>query len=134
MLTSRVSLDAFPWTRVSWVFLQVAQEKQCEEETAGRRELLARLKDDMEVLGKSIGAERRTAKRLAQDQAAAAGGTSDGMPQVLDYVAQKAEMFDLASVLKTWEKKVAIMEMAAKRVRSLKRSQREQQRQGTMGR
>eukprot|EP00613_Pedinella_sp_CCMP2098_P000327 CAMPEP_0171626648 /NCGR_PEP_ID=MMETSP0990-20121206/20191_1 /TAXON_ID=483369 /ORGANISM="non described non described, Strain CCMP2098" /LENGTH=104 /DNA_ID=CAMNT_0012194131 /DNA_START=170 /DNA_END=485 /DNA_ORIENTATION=+ len=54
----------------------------------------------------------------------AGGGASDGVPQVLDYVAQKAEMFDLQQVLKTWDRKLEIMEMAAKRAKQLKRQQR----------
>ena len=54
--------------------------------------------------------EQRARKRLGQQQAEA----SD-MPQILDYVGQKAEMYELHDNLRNWEREVEIMEMAAKR-------------------
>ena len=44
------------------------------------------------------------------------------MPQILDYVGQKAEMYELHDNLRNWERKVEIMEMAAKRARKLERT------------
>ena len=41
------------------------------------------------------------------------------MPQILDYVGQKKEMYELDQNLRNWERKVEIMEMAAKRARKL---------------
>ena len=38
------------------------------------------------------------------------------MPDVSDYILQKKEMYELEGSLKNWQKKVDIMEMAAKRV------------------
>ena len=61
--------------------------------------------------------EQRARKRLGQQQAEA----SD-MPQILDYVGQKAEMYELHDNLRNWERKVEIMEMAAKRARKLERT------------
>ena len=43
------------------------------------------------------------------------------MLQVLDYVSQKAELYELQDALRNWERKVEIMEMAAKRARNLRR-------------
>lgn len=40
------------------------------------------------------------------------------MPDVEDYIEQKRQMYDLDSKLKTWIKKVEIMEMAAKKARA----------------
>ncbi len=40
------------------------------------------------------------------------------MPNVGDYILQKKEMYELELALKNWQKKVEIMEMAAKRARS----------------
>ena len=37
------------------------------------------------------------------------------MPQMLDYVGQNAEMYELHDNLRNWEREVEIMEMAAKR-------------------
>lgn len=41
------------------------------------------------------------------------------MPEVGDYILQKKEMYALESALQNWQKKVEIMEMAAKRAKSL---------------
>lgn len=43
------------------------------------------------------------------------------MPQVLDYVTQKAEMYDLERQLNAWGRKVEIAEMEAKRYAQLTR-------------
>ena len=40
------------------------------------------------------------------------------MPDIEDYIEQKREMYDLASTLKTWAKKVEIIEMAAKKAQA----------------
>lgn len=42
-----------------------------------------------------------------------------GMPQVLDYVKQKAEMYELQNALRNWERKVEIATMGAKRAKAL---------------
>lgn len=46
------------------------------------------------------------------------------MPQVLDYVQQKAEMYDLERQAAGWERKVEIAEMEARRYASLARKTR----------
>mmetsp|Transcript_65842 Transcript_65842/g.123180 ORF Transcript_65842/g.123180 Transcript_65842/m.123180 type:complete len:378 (+) Transcript_65842:54-1187(+) len=121
----------------------VADEVQATVDSQGRTDLLAKINADIEKVTSSLVTERKISKRLASDSAAAVattssstsggggagaggagGGASDGVPQVLDYVAQKAEMFDLQQVLKTWDRKLEIMEMAAKRAKQLKRQQR----------
>ena len=66
-----------------------------------------------------IVSEKRTKKRLGQQQA-----ESNEMPQILDYVGQKAEFLDLQQALKNWERKLDIMEMAAKRARTVRKMQR----------
>ena len=43
---------------------------------------------------------------------------SSEMPEIQDYILQKKEMYQLESMLKNWQKKVDIMEMAAKKSRS----------------
>ena len=113
----------------------VGSEASAVSESAARHQLLAKIQLDAEKVVRAVASERKIAKRLAADGAQAAssapsgGGdhsNGSGVPQVLDYVAQKAEMFDLEQVLKTWERKVEIMEMAAKRVKVLKRQQAQQ--------
>jgi hypothetical protein len=98
----------------------ITGEEECRRETAARKSLCVKLRAAVDQVCASIEAERRSAKRLVQDTAGSATG-NEGAPQVLDYVAQKAEMFELQQVLKTWERKVELMEMAAKRTRALKK-------------
>jgi len=97
----------------------LAEDTQCAKDMELRQGLVAKLDKDMGKVAAQVAAERKTAKRLAQDTAS--GSEGSGMPQVLDYVGQKAELFELSQVLQTWERKVEIMEMAAKKTRSLKR-------------
>ena len=37
------------------------------------------------------------------------------MPNIQDYIIQKKEMYELETILKNWQKKVDIMEMAARK-------------------
>ena len=86
-----------------------------------RTELLRKLRDDYSTVTGEIVSEKRTKKRLGQQQA-----ESNEMPQILDYVGQKAEFLDLQQALKNWERKLEIMEMAAKRARAMRKMQRTQ--------
>lgn len=88
-------------------------------EIAARKEQLRKVRDDTAAVNTEIAAERRGRKRLGQQQAE----TTD-MPSTLDYVEQKAQMYDLQSMLRNWERKVEIMEMAAKRARTVARKSR----------
>jgi chromosome segregation ATPase len=92
----------------------LSESESLQKEIAARSEQLRKVREDNAAVGGDISTEQRARKRLGQQQAE----TSD-MPQVLDYVAQKAEMYDLHDNLRNWERKVEIMEMAAKRARKL---------------
>jgi len=92
----------------------LSESESLQKEIAARTEQLRKVREDNAAVGGDISTEQRARKRLGQQQAE----TSD-MPQVLDYVAQKAEMYDLHDNLRNWERKVEIMEMAAKRARKL---------------
>jgi hypothetical protein len=46
----------------------------------------------------------------------------EGMPHVLDYVAQKAEMYEMEATVKNMQRKIEIAEMAAKRRRAQRRA------------
>eukprot|EP00743_Colponemidia_sp_Colp-15_P001449 GILK01001588.1.p1 GENE.GILK01001588.1~~GILK01001588.1.p1 ORF type:complete len:344 (+),score=82.85 GILK01001588.1:66-1097(+) len=46
---------------------------------------------------------------------------SPEMPQVLDYVNQKAEKYDLEVAVKSWERKLEIVEISAKRAKTILR-------------
>ena len=50
--------------------------------------------------------------------------SQSNMPQVLDYVQQKADMYDLERSVSSWRRKVEIAEMEAKRYTGLAQKQR----------
>mmetsp|Transcript_35804 Transcript_35804/g.82925 ORF Transcript_35804/g.82925 Transcript_35804/m.82925 type:complete len:353 (-) Transcript_35804:181-1239(-) len=98
-----------------------------QREIKSRTDLLAKVRDDNRQVSADIANDRRSRKRLSQQQSE----TAD-MPQVLDYVSQKAELYELQDALANWERKVEIMEMAAKRARSLRRLQSQSFTEGMM--
>ena len=98
-----------------------------QREIKSRTDLLAKVSDDNRQVSADIANDRRSRKRLSQQQSE----TAD-MPQVLDYVSQKAELYELQDALANWERKVEIMEMAAKRARSLRRLQSQSFTEGMM--
>lgn len=68
------------------------------------------------AVSKEVNGEIRQRDRLKQAIEEAA---MSSMPHVEDYIMQKKELYELQSQLKNWQKKVDIMEMAAKRTRAL---------------
>jgi len=90
------------------------------KDTENRRVLLKKVRQDNITVGQEIAADRKMKKKLSQQQT-----DTSNMPQVLDYVNQKAEMYELDSAIKNWERKVEIMEMAAKRARMLQKLNRQ---------
>jgi len=95
----------------------LSESDSLQKEIGARAETLRKVRDDNVAVGGDIALEQRARKRLGQQQAE----TSD-MPQILDYVGQKKEMYELDQNLRNWERKVEIMEMAAKRARKLERT------------
>lgn len=77
---------------------------------------LSKLELENKRVGKDVKLERRQRNRLRQQIEEAAE-----MPLVEDYINQKREMYALESSLKNWRKKLEILEMEAKRTRSLAR-------------
>jgi hypothetical protein len=84
--------------------------EQATAEIGARKELLERLRLDINRVGAEIVKEKRQGRRLAE-----AADKSDDMPHVLDYVAQKAEMYELKAAIKDWSRKVEIAAISAKR-------------------
>ena len=74
-----------------------------QREIKSRTDLLAKVRDDNAQVSADIANDRRSRKRLSQQQSE----TAD-MPQVLDYVSQKAELYELQDALANWERKVCV--------------------------
>jgi len=90
------------------------EAKSLEDEINERKAMLAKTERDiLKVVEEKENARKENKKLRAQSR----GGGSD-MPQVVDYVNQKAEQYELEAHKKNWERKLEISEMAAKRIRT----------------
>jgi len=90
------------------------EAKSLEDEINERKAMLAKTENDIvKVVEEKENARKENKKLRAQSR----GGGSD-MPQVVDYVNQKAEQYELEAHKKNWERKLEISEMAAKRIRA----------------
>ncbi|CAE7766357.1 CCDC113, partial [Symbiodinium microadriaticum] len=83
-------------------------------ETSSKAHLLHKLSQEVNKVNKEVTMDKRAKNKLRQqiDEASE-------MPNVEDYIMQKRSMYDLQNTLKNWEKKVEILEMAAKKSRTL---------------
>ena len=91
---------------------EMAQSNSLDKDIKLRKDQLARVRDELDILREEIAQAKKIKKRLNQEEnAAAAGGeeTNSGMPHILDYVAQKAELYRLNDAVKNWSKKVRTM-------------------------
>ncbi|KAJ1618271.1 hypothetical protein T492DRAFT_604584 [Pavlovales sp. CCMP2436] len=73
-------------------------------EIAQRNEAIAKITDEISKL------EKKHAEQFNRKLKHETGGENN-MPQVLDYVAQKAELYELEKEIKNWERKVEIAEI-----------------------
>lgn len=94
--------------------LQVEDAEWLKNEVASRKAQLAKLEVENKKVARGVILEGRSKNKLRQ-----AIEEAQEMPEVGDYILQKKEAYELEAVLKNWRKKVDIMEMAAKRTRSL---------------
>lgn len=85
-----------------------------EREISTRREQLHKVHHGIESVTCEIAVELRGKTLLGQQQA-----ENTDIPSTLDYIEQKALMYDLQCTLCNWERKVEIMEMGARRSRTL---------------
>ena len=89
------------------------------KEIKTRTDQLSKLDEDINQVSIDLSSESRLRKKLAQSNS-----DSSGMPQILDYVRQKAEMYELEENMKNWERKVEIAEMASKKAKQKMRASR----------
>ena len=91
-----------------------AESEWLKRETSKRKETLAKISEEIsrvELEKEHAARADRKMRRETQSQS--------NMPQVLDYVQQKAEMYDLEKAVSAWQRKVEIAEVEAKRHHSL---------------
>eukprot|EP00937_MAST-01D_sp_MAST-1D-sp2_P002263 g2263.t1 len=91
-------------------------------ELASRTALCGKVRKEARRVGAEAGKANRLNRSLRAAEEAALG-----MPQVVDYVQQKAEAYELQTAVKNWERKLAIAEMAHRRLRADVRAARAEQ-------
>jgi hypothetical protein len=85
-------------------------------ETTGRKELLAKISEEITRVEQEKEQAARQDRKLRREE-----NTESNMPQVLDYVQQKAEVYELEKSLNAWKRKVDIGEMEMKRYTAIAR-------------
>jgi len=92
--------------------------KKIEDEIKERKAMLAKTEHDIVKVVEEKEAARKEHKKLRTQSR-----QTPEMPQVVDYVSQKAEQFELEGNKRNWERKLEIAETAAKRIRAALRVQ-----------
>lgn len=90
-----------------------AETKFLEDEIKERKAMLAKTEHDIVKVVEEKENARKDHKRLRAQQR-----VSPDMPQVVDYVNQKAEFYELEVQKKSWSRKVDIAETAVRRLRA----------------
>jgi len=85
-------------------------------ETTTRKESLAKISEEITRVEQEKEQAARLDRKLRREE-----NTESNMPQVLDYVQQKAEHYELERNLNAWQRKVDIAEMELKRYASVAR-------------
>mmetsp|Transcript_20950 Transcript_20950/g.64475 ORF Transcript_20950/g.64475 Transcript_20950/m.64475 type:complete len:273 (-) Transcript_20950:50-868(-) len=95
----------------------LVESTRLQQEISARKSQLQKANEDIKLVTHEVSVELRGQKRQGRQQA-----ESTNLPSTLDYVEQKACMYDVQSNLSNWERKVEIIEMSAKRARILVRT------------
>mmetsp|Transcript_119808 Transcript_119808/g.207960 ORF Transcript_119808/g.207960 Transcript_119808/m.207960 type:complete len:358 (+) Transcript_119808:112-1185(+) len=94
-----------------------AEAKFLDDEITERKAMLVKTENDINKVLEEKDAARKEHKKLRQQSR-----ISPEMPQVVDYVNQKAEQYDYEAQKRNWERKLEIAETAVKRIRSQMRN------------
>ena len=97
----------------------ISESDWLRKEIKARTEMLKKIKKDNIVVGDEIVKERKRLKGFV-----AAREETEGLPEVLDYILQKKEVYELEATIKNWERKIEIADMEARVVRQQRRAQR----------
>lgn len=95
---------------------KLEEEAWLKNEVASKKALLQKLDKEETRIDKEVKGEKRSRNRLRQQIEEA-----QAMPNIADYIMQKREMYELETQLSNWQKKVEIMEMAARKAASTRK-------------
>merc|ERR1719446_1776425 len=90
-----------------------AETKFLEDEIKERKAMLAKTEHDIVKVVEEKENARKDNKKLRMQSR-----ISPEMPQVVDYVNQKAEQYEIEGQKRTWERKLEIAEMAVRKIKS----------------
>ena len=93
-----------------------AESEWLKRETTTRKESLAKISDEITRVEQEKEQAARLDRKLKREE-----NTESNMPQVLDYVQQKAEVYELERSLNAWKRKNDIAEMELKRYTAIAR-------------
>jgi len=91
-----------------------SESEWLKRETTQRKDALAKIGEEITRVEQEKEQAARTERKLRRETE-----SDSKMPQVLDYVQQKAEMYELERQAASWTRKVEIAEMEAKRYKRL---------------
>ena len=77
-----------------------------------RKKATDRLTKDLNTVEAEVAKEKARNRKFKIQQ------SNPDMPQVLDYVTQKSQMYDLQAAVRNWDRKIEIVGMAARRART----------------
>ena len=89
----------------------LAESRALRKELKEKDGIKAKLAAELERVAAEVRAERAKNRKYKVQQ------SNPDMPQVMDYVTQKSIAYELLAAKRNWERKVEIVEMAAKRAR-----------------
>jgi len=93
-----------------------SESEWLKRETNQRKESLVKITEEISRVEQEKEQAARLDRKLRREE-----NTESNMPQVLDYVSQKAEMYELERQLNAWNRKVEIADMEARRYAQLTR-------------
>jgi len=93
-----------------------SESEWLKRETNQRKESLVKITEEISRVEQEKEQAARLDRKLRREE-----NTESNMPQVLDYVSQKAEMYELERQLNAWSRKVEIADMEARRYAQLTR-------------
>jgi len=100
-----------------------------EDEIKERKAMLSKTENDIVKVVEEKENARKDNKKLRMQSR-----ISTDMPQVVDYVNQKAEQYEIEQQKRTWERKLEIAEMAVKRINAqIRKAQQQPGQQGLAG-
>jgi chromosome segregation ATPase len=97
----------------------LGEGKRIRKELNDRKESMVKLSEELERVMVEVRKEKKKNKKFKIQQ------SNPDMPQVMDYVNQKSDQYELEAQVRNWKRKVEIVEMAARQHRAFLKAAKE---------